>query len=35
VSTIMSKLHAKDRATLIVRARQEGLGKQKDPDRPN
>jgi DNA-binding NarL/FixJ family response regulator len=33
VSTIMSKVHSKDRATLIVRARQEGLGRQKDPER--
>jgi DNA-binding NarL/FixJ family response regulator len=34
VSLIMTKLHAKDRAELIVRARQQGLGSVKDPDRP-
>jgi hypothetical protein len=29
----MIKLHAKDRADLIVRARQQGLGSAKDPER--
>jgi DNA-binding NarL/FixJ family response regulator len=33
VSLIMTKLHAKDRAELIVRARQQGLGSTKDPER--
>jgi DNA-binding NarL/FixJ family response regulator len=33
VSLIMTKVHAKDRAELIVRARQDGLGSAKDPDR--
>jgi len=33
VSSIMIKLHAKDRAELIVRARQQGLGSAKDPER--
>jgi DNA-binding NarL/FixJ family response regulator len=33
VSMIMTKLHAKDRAELIVRARQQGLGSSLDPER--
>jgi DNA-binding NarL/FixJ family response regulator len=33
VSMIMAKVHAKDRAELIVRARQDGLGSAKDPER--
>ena len=33
VSMIMSKLHTKDRASLIVLARQQGLGSSKDGER--
>ena len=33
VSMIMTKLHTKDRAALIVRARQQGLGSSKDGER--
>ena len=33
VSMIMSKLHTKDRAALIVLARQQGLGSSKDGER--